>query len=124
AGSVGAKLQKGIHRQGDGIKRGGVRHGLRQPELMRDAIDLPDAVPAIGSTAQVEAGEMRQRQYWFGVAVHVLDGRQHHSLRLKARTPDWWRPVKRRVGIAREIATPSDPRTLQARGRTVPRTVL
>ena len=123
ARSVCAKLQKGIHRQGDGIEGGGIRHRLGKPELMCDAIHLPDAVPAIGSAAQIEAGEMGKRQYRFGVAVLMLDRREHHRLRLKARTPDWWRPVMRRVGIAREIATPSDLRTLQGHGRTVLRLV-
>src|SRR5690606_8294125 len=84
---------------------------------MRNAVRLPDAVPAIGSAAHIEAVEMRQRQYRFGVVVLVIDWRQHHGLRLKARTPDRRLPIMRRVGSAREIANPSDARTLRGRGQ-------
>ncbi|SBW13907.1 hypothetical protein BR10RB9215_C10723 [Brucella sp. 10RB9215] len=45
--SMGAKLHVGIHRKGYGIKSGCVGHGLGQPELMRDAIDMPDAMPSV-----------------------------------------------------------------------------
>ena len=48
ARSVGAQLQKGIHRQGDGIESGCVGHRLGQPELMADATDMPNAMPPIG----------------------------------------------------------------------------
>jgi len=78
-------------------------------------------VPAIGGAAQVETVKMRQRQYRFGVAILVIDRRQHHRLRLKARTPERRLPVMRRVGIAREIASPSDARMLQARGHSAAR---
>nr|WP_176408598.1 hypothetical protein [Haematobacter massiliensis] len=90
---------------------------------MFDAIHLPDAVPAICGAAQVETFKMRQHQYRLGVVVFVNDRRQHHDLRLKARTPDRRLPVMRRVGIAREIATPSDARTLQGRGYPAVRSV-
>ena len=116
AGSVGTQLQKGIHRQGEGIEGGG-GHRLGQPKLMFDAIHLPDTVPAIGGAAQVEAIEMRQRQGRFGVAFLVTDRGQHYRLRLQVWRPDRRLPVMRRVGIAREIATPSEPRTLQGRGQ-------
>lgn len=47
AGGMGAKLHERIHREGYGIESGCVRHGLGQPELMRDAIDMPDAMPSV-----------------------------------------------------------------------------
>ena len=62
----------------------------------------------LGGAAQVKAIEMRQRQYWFGIAVLVIDRQQHHRLRVKIRIPDRRLRVMLRVGIAREIASPSD----------------
>lgn len=51
ASGMGAQFQKGIHRQRRGVESGSVGNGLWKPELVRDAIDLPDAVPAIGRLA-------------------------------------------------------------------------
>jgi hypothetical protein len=47
AGGMGAKLHERIHRKGYGIEGRYVGHGLGQPELMRDAIHIPDAMPPI-----------------------------------------------------------------------------
>lgn len=44
---MGAKLHVGIHRKGYGIEGGCVGNGLGQPELMPDAIDMPDAMPSV-----------------------------------------------------------------------------
>ena len=59
---VGAKLHEVVQRQFDGVERRRIRHGLGQPELVLDAIRLPDAVPAIGGAAQVEAVEMGENE--------------------------------------------------------------
>ncbi|MFC6446110.1 hypothetical protein [Shinella zoogloeoides] len=41
---------------------------------MRHAINLPDAVPAIGRTAEIEAGEMREPDYGLGRSVAMVNG--------------------------------------------------
>jgi hypothetical protein len=55
---------------------------------MDDAIDLPDAMPAIGRLAQVETVEMRQRDDRLCLSVAILDRRQLDCLGLKARAPE------------------------------------
>lgn len=47
ASRTGANLHERIHREGYGIEGGCVRLGLGQPELMRNAIDMPDAMPPV-----------------------------------------------------------------------------
>ena len=47
AGGMGAKLHERIHQKGYGIEGGCVGRGLGEPELMRDAIDVPDTMPSI-----------------------------------------------------------------------------
>lgn len=71
-GGMSAKLHKGIHRQGCGIEGCGIGDCLRKPELMRNAVDLPEAMPAISSAAQIEVGQMRQRHYGLGRAAAML----------------------------------------------------
>ena len=66
------------HRERPGVK----------PELMRDAVSLPDAVPAILSLAEVETVEMRKRDDGFGFAIMVLQRHEPYGLRLEVWTPE------------------------------------
>ena len=74
---------------------------------MRDAIDLPDSMPAIGRAAQVEAGEMGEPDYRLGRSVVMFDGGQLDGLRANAGLPEEGLPIRGRLGIAGEIATPN-----------------
>lgn len=104
---MGAKLHEGIHQQGSGIEGGCIGHGLGQPELMRDAIDLPDTMPSVRRVPQIKAGQMRQRHYRFCRAVPMLDGRKENNLRLEAWNPEQGLSVRWGFGVGREIATPN-----------------
>ena len=106
-GGVRAQVVKAIHRQDRGVECRCIGHGLGKPELMRHATDLPDAVPAIGGAAQIEAGEMSERDNRFRIAVMMLDGQQFHGLRPDTRIPEERLFVGGCVRVAREIATPS-----------------
>ena len=78
---MGAKLQKGTQRQDDGIEGCCIQGRHRQPELMCNAIDLPDAMPTVGRAAKIELVEVGERNSGFRFTV-MLDRRQHHRLRL------------------------------------------
>lgn len=83
-----AKIVEGVDWQDCAIECRRIGNGVRQPELMRDTIDLPDAMPAIGSLAQVETVKMRQRNYWLGLSVAMLHRGKPDGLRLKAWAPE------------------------------------
>ena len=106
------EIVEGVSGQDRAVKGRCVGNSVRQPELMRDAIDLPDAVPAILSLAQIEAVEMRKRDDGFGLAVMVLQRHKPYGLRLEARTPEQRLPIRRGFRIGRKIATPSAARRL------------
>jgi len=55
---------------------------------VRNTIDLPYAMPAVGGMAKIDTIEIRERHDGLGRAVMVFDGFQHHGLRLKARNPE------------------------------------
>lgn len=93
AGGVRTQIVEVISRQDRGIESRRVGDGLRQPELVRDAIGLPDAVPAIGGLAQIEAVEMRQRDDRLGSAVVMLHGREPYGPWLKAWGPEQGLPI-------------------------------
>lgn len=80
ARSMGAKLHVGIHRKGYGIEGGCVGHRLGQPELMRDAIDIPDSMPPVRRVSQVETGQMRQRHNGFGRPFAMLHRGQENRV--------------------------------------------
>lgn len=109
---MGAEIIECVRRQNRAIKGRGIGNGVRQPELMRDAIDLPDAVPSILSLAQIETVEMRKRDDGFGVVVMTLQRRKPYGLRLETRTPEQRLPIRRGFRIGRKIATPSAARRL------------
>lgn len=79
-GRVRAQVVEIVHRQNRAVERRRVRNGVRQPELMRDSIDLPDAVPAIVSLAQIEAVEMRKGDNGPDLFVAVFQRRQSYGL--------------------------------------------
>ena len=85
---MSAQIVEVVHRQECSIERRRVGNRVRQPELMRDAIDLPDAMPAIGGLAQVETVEMRQRDDRLRLAAAMLHRGKRYGSRLKARTPE------------------------------------
>jgi hypothetical protein len=60
---------------------------------MRNAIGLPDSMPAISSLTQVEAVEMRQRNDRLGLTVTMLYRGEPNGLRLKAGAPEQGLPV-------------------------------
>ncbi len=65
-----------------------VRIGLWQPELVRGAIDLPDAMPAVRGMTKIEAIEMRERHDRLGRAFLVLHRQQRHGSRLETWNPE------------------------------------
>ena len=79
---------------------------------MRDAIHLPDAVPAIGRAAQVQVIEMCERDDGFGRVRLILDRRQNDRLWPKPWRPEQGLAIRRCVGIGWEIATPNAGRRL------------
>lgn len=107
AGGVSAQFKKGIHRQGGGIEGRGVGNGLGQPELMRNAVDLPDAMPPIRRSAQIKTVEMRQRDDWLRLVVAILHCGEHYRLRLEARIPEQGLPIGWSFRIGWKIATPN-----------------
>ncbi|BCH20987.1 hypothetical protein MesoLjLb_07720 [Mesorhizobium sp. L-8-3] len=106
-GGVSPQVIEVIHRQDCSIESRGVRDGVGQPELMRYALDQPDAMPAICGLAQIEAVEMRQRYDWLRFAVVMLHGREPYGLRLKAWAPEQGLPIRWGFRIGRKIAAPS-----------------
>lgn len=82
------EIVKGVGGQDRAKKDRGIGSGVPQPELMRDAIGLPDAVPTILSLAQVETVEMRKRDDGFGLAIMVLQRHEPYGLRLEVWTPE------------------------------------
>ncbi|GGA81690.1 hypothetical protein GCM10011385_39930 [Nitratireductor aestuarii] len=115
---MGTQLEKGIHWQGDGIKRRRVGDRLGKPELMRDAIHAPESMPAIVRPPQIETievGEREARRLCAG-RLRRWRRRQHDGLGLKARNPELGLPVGERFRIAGEIATPSVVRMHRAGG--------
>lgn len=93
SGGVRAQVVEIVYRQECSIECRCVGNSLRQPELMRNAIDLPDAMPAIGSLAQVEAVEMRKRDDRLRLAVVMLHGGEPYRPRLKAWAPEQGLPI-------------------------------
>ena len=83
-----AEIVEGVRRQDRAIEGRRIGSGLGQPELMRDAVSLPDAVPAILSLAEVETVEMRKRDDGFGFAIMVLQRHEPYGLRLEVWTPE------------------------------------
>jgi hypothetical protein len=69
---MGAEIVEGVSRQDRAIKGSRIWNIVRQPELVCDAIDLPDTVPAILRLAQVEAVEMRECDDELCLSVAVL----------------------------------------------------
>lgn len=69
---VGAEIVEGVRWQDGAVKGSRIGNSVRQPELVCDAIDLPDTVPAILGLAQVEAVEMRECDDGFCLSVAVL----------------------------------------------------
>lgn len=112
ASGVNAQFEKGIQWQGCGVEVGGTRNGLCQPELMRNPIDLPDAMPAIYSATQVEAVEMGERNDTLRLVAAMPRGGEHYCLRLKAWIPEQGLPIRRGFRIGWKIATPSAGRRL------------
>lgn len=110
-----AKVHELVHGQGCGVEGGGVHHCLGQPELMFDAIDAPDCVPAIRRTTQIDAVEKRQRDRLCRCGTAFVSRRQNDGLRPDVGRPEWCAGVRRCVGIVREIATPSGGRKPPAR---------
>ena len=82
------EIVKGVGGQDRAIKDRRIGSGVPQPELMRDTIDLPDAVPTILSLAEVETVKMRKGDDGFGFAVMVLQRHEPNGLRLVVRTPE------------------------------------
>lgn len=74
---------------------------------MRDAIDLPDAVPAVCGMAKINPIETSERHDGLGRALAVFDGLQLHGSRLERRNPEQRLPIGFAFGVAGEIATPS-----------------
>jgi len=109
-----AKVVEVVHRQDCSVEGRRVGNGVRQPELMHNTIDLPDAVPAIRGLTQVEAVEMRERDDWLGLAVAMLYRGEPYGLRLKTRAPEQGLPIGRGFRIGRKIASPSAGRRLPA----------
>lgn len=107
AGGMGAQLEEAIRGQAEGVERRCIGHAVREPELMRCTIDMPEAVPAIIGLPQIKVVEMCQRDDRGGLAVDMLGGRQADGLRLKAWNPELRLIVRRCFGVAGEIATPS-----------------
>lgn len=91
---------------------------------MRDATDMPDAMPSVSRVPEVEAGQMRQRHYRLRRPVAMLRRRQLNGLRLKARNPEQGLPIRRGFGVAWEIATPIVARMRPARSRPAPSCVI
>lgn len=113
-GSVNAQVVEVVHRQDCSIESRGVGNGVGQPELVRNAVDLPDAVPTVRGLAQVKAVEMRQRDDRLHHAGEMLHGREPYGPRLKARIPEQRLPIGWGFRISRKIAAPSAVRTLPA----------
>ena len=113
---MGAKIVEGVPRQDRAVEGCRIGDSVRQPELVCDAIDLPDAVPAILGLAQVEAVEMRERDDGLGLAVMVLQRGEPYCLRLKARAPEQGLPIGWCFRIGRKIAAPSASRRLPGAG--------
>lgn len=44
---MGAQIEEAIRGQPEDVERRSIEHGVRKPELMCHAIDLPQAMPAI-----------------------------------------------------------------------------
>lgn len=78
---------------------------------MRDPINVPKAMPAISGLSQIELIEMCQRNDRSELTVDLLGGREADGLWLKAWNPELRLTVRRRFGVAGEIATPSAWRT-------------
>ena len=93
SGRVRAQVVEVVYRQECSIECRRVGNGLRQPELMRDAINLPDAMPAIGGLAQVEPVEMRQRDNRLHLPVVMLHGGERYGARLKTWAPEQGLPI-------------------------------
>ncbi len=74
-GGMGAQLEEAIRGQAESVERCCIGHGDREPELMRHAIDIPEAVPTIFGPSQIEVFEMCQRDDGVGLAVDMLGGR-------------------------------------------------
>lgn len=87
-GRMGAQIMEGIDQREYPIDCRRVGIGLWQPELMRDAIDLPDAMPAVRGIAKIETIETRERHDRLGRAFPVLHGQQRHGSRLERRNPE------------------------------------
>lgn len=92
-GGVRAQIVIGIRRQDSAVECRCIGHRVRQPELVSDPINLPDAVPTIRCLAQVEAVEMGQRDDRLCLAVVMLERSEAYGLRLKARIPEQRLPI-------------------------------
>ena len=111
---VRTQVVEGVERQERSVESWRIGNGLRQPELMCDAIDLPDAMPAIRGVAQIETIEMRQRDDRLGCGVTLLYRGERDGLWLKAWNPEQGLPIGGCLRIGRKIEAPSDSRRLPA----------
>lgn len=69
---MGAEIVEGVRWQDGAVKGSRIRNSVRQPELVCDAIDLPDTMPAILRLAKVETVEMRECDDGLCLSVAVL----------------------------------------------------
>ena len=74
---------------------------------MRDAIDFPDAVPAVYGMSKIDTIETSECHDGLCRAVAVFDRLQLDSSRLERRNPEQRLPIGFVFGVAGEIATPN-----------------
>ena len=113
-----AKLHEVVQRQRDGIECRRIWDGFGHPELMLDAIHLPNAVPAIGCAAQDETVEMCEIDGRLSPCGRGFGRDQFDGLRLESGRPEQRIAIRRFVGVVREIATPNAERRLPVRLRS------
>lgn len=104
---MGAQFQECVHWQGDSVEGSSIGNRFRQPELMRDTINLPDTVPAVIGSTQIKAVEMRQRERRNGCVAEEWCRREQNCLRLKTWHPEQGLLIRGCFRVAWEIATPS-----------------
>jgi len=117
---MSTKLHIRVHRKRYGIERCRIRQGLRQPELVCDAIHIPKAMPTVHCIPEVETGQMGQSHDWFCLPGLRRRRQQADRLWLKDWNPEQGLSVRRDFRVTREIANPIAARMFPAPPQSAP----
>lgn len=106
-GRMGAKIIEGVCRQDCAIECRRIGNGVRQPELVSNAISVPDTVPAILRLPKIKTIEMGKLDNRLGFSAVMLQRIELYGSRLKAWAPEQGLAIRRGFRIGWKIAAPN-----------------